>query len=179
MPTQLMPNTHQQTNLSPIEIHTGYVPGVIGWVGHLHGVYYAKAWGSGAGFEILAQRDMCDFMEKYDPQRDLMLSAHADEHIIGTIAILGQPQPEGVQLRFFIVDPAYHGRGAGSRLLDTALDWCRTQGHAKVFLWTVDELPQSRHLYEKAGFHIIERHWDDRYTVPRDALKMQLTLPPQ
>jgi hypothetical protein len=29
-------------------------------------------------------------------------------------------------------------------LLTSALDWCRERRYRKVFLWTVDHLPQSR-----------------------------------
>jgi len=160
-----------------VDIHNGYEPGLIGRVGELHGRYYATVWGSGAPFEILVTREFCDFIENYDPARDLVLSAHIDGVLAGSIAILGQnPGTEGARLRFFIVDPVYHGRGAGRSLLTTALDWCAERGFRQVFLWTVDNLPQSRSLYEKAGFRVTERCPDDRYTVQRDNLKMELTL---
>lgn len=160
-----------------LTICSGYVPGLVGWVSGVHGAYYAGAWGSGAPFEIQMAREFSEFIEQFDGQRDLVLSAHLDGRIVGAVAVLGSPPTaEGAQLRFFIVDPACQGQGAGSRLLTTALEWCRAQGHEKVFLWTVDGLPQSRHLYEKTGFCIVERHWDDRYTVPREALKMVLDL---
>jgi RimJ/RimL family protein N-acetyltransferase len=160
-----------------IEIHRGYEPGLIGRVGELHGRYYATAWGSGAPLELMMTREFCDFIEHYDPDRDLVLSSHISGVLVGSISILGQnPGPDGVQLRFFIVDPAHHGRGAGKALLSTALAWCCERGFRKIFLWTVDRLPQSRHLYEKAGFRVTERVPDDRYTVHRDNLKMELTL---
>jgi GNAT superfamily N-acetyltransferase len=160
-----------------VEIRRGYEPGLIGRVGELHGRYYAVVWGAGTPFELLITREFCDFIEHYDPARDLVLSAHIDGVLAGSISLLGQnPGPDGVQLRFFIVDPACHGRGAGKALLAAALDWCRARGFLKVFLWTVDQLPQSRGLYEKAGFRVTERYSDDRYTVRREHLKMELDL---
>jgi GNAT superfamily N-acetyltransferase len=160
-----------------IEIHRGYEPGLIGRVGELHGRYYAKAWGSGAPFELLVTREFCDFIEHYDPEKDLVLSAHSHGVLVGSISMIGRkPGPDGAQLRFFLVDPAYHGCGAGKALLHTALEWCRERRFRKIFLWTVDHLPQSRGLYEKAGFRVTERCPDDRYTVHRDNLKMELTL---
>jgi GNAT superfamily N-acetyltransferase len=160
-----------------LEIRRGYEPGLIGRVGELHGRYYAMAWGSGAPFEILITREFCDFVEHYDPENDLVLSAHIGPVLAGSISMFGQHQgPDGVQLRFFLVDPAYHGLGAGKALLFAALDWCRERGFHKVFLWTVDGLPQSRGLYEKAGFRVTKRVPDDRYTVLRENLKMELTL---
>jgi GNAT superfamily N-acetyltransferase len=168
---------HDQMAGERIEIHEGYEPGLVGRVAELHGRYYAAAWGSGAPFEILVAREFCDFIEYYDPESDLVLSAHLDGKIIGSIAILGRNLgPDGVQLRFFIVDPGYHGRGAGKALLGQSLDWCRRRGFLNVFLWTVESLPQSRALYEKAGFRVKERCPDARYTVHRDNIKMKLSM---
>jgi GNAT superfamily N-acetyltransferase len=122
-------------------------------------------------------REFCDFIEQYDAETDLVLSAHISGMLVGSISILGQnPGPDGVQLRFFLVDPGYQGCGAGKVLLSIALEWCRERRFRKIFLWTVDHLPQSRGLYEKAGFRVTQRCPDDRYTVHRDNLKMELTL---
>jgi GNAT superfamily N-acetyltransferase len=162
-----------------IDIRAGYEPGLVGRVAELHGRYYAKVWGSGAPFEVLMSRDFCEFIEGYDPERDLVLAAYDGDDIVGSISMIGRAaSPDGVQLRFFIVDPPYHGRGVGRALLSTALDWCHARGFRRIFLWTVDQLPESRRLYEKAGFRIVERHRDDRYTVERDNLKMELALAP-
>jgi GNAT superfamily N-acetyltransferase len=160
-----------------VEIHEGYEPGLIGRVAELHGRYYAAAWGAGASFEILVSREFCDFIEYYDPENDLVLSANLGGELIGSIAIVGRnPDPDGVHLRFFIVDPAYHGRGAGKALLGQALDWCRRRGFLNVFLWTGQHLPESRGLYEKTGFRVTERCHDARFTVPGDNIKMKLTM---
>ena len=160
-----------------LRIRRGYEPGVIGRAAELHGRYYADAWGSGAPFESLVAREFGEFMEGYDERFDLLLSAHRDGRCIGTIAIYGRRRlPEGAQLRFFIVDPDCHGCGAGKALLAEALAWCREQGLGKVFLWTVDGLPASRRLYEKAGFRVTERVPDARYTVVRDNLRLELDL---
>lgn len=160
-----------------MEIHQGYEPGLIGRVGELHGRYYAMAWNSGAPFEILIVREFCDFIEGYDPEKDLVLSAHIEGVMAGSISILGRnPGPDGVQLRFFLVDPPCHGLGIGKALLRQALAWCRERGFLNIFLWTVDNLPQSRGLYQEFGFRVVERCPDDRYTVHHDNLKMSLKL---
>jgi GNAT superfamily N-acetyltransferase len=160
-----------------VEIRRGYEPGLIGRVGELHGRYYATAWGSGAPFELMMTREFCDFIEQYDVEKDLVLSAHIGGVMVGSISMIGRkPGPDGAQLRFFLVDPVYQGHGAGKALLSTALEWCRERGFRKIFLWTVDHLPQSRRLYEKAGFTVTERCPDDRYTVHRDNIKMELML---
>lgn len=164
-------------NAAGVVIRQGYEPGLIGRVAELHGCYYADAWGSGAPFEALIAREFAEFLEGYDPRHDLVLTANRDGRCIGSISIYGRRRlPEGAQLRFFIVDPACHGCGAGKALLAQALAWCREQRIPRVFLWTVDGLPASRRLYEKAGFRVTERVPDDRYTVIRDNLRLELAL---
>jgi GNAT superfamily N-acetyltransferase len=159
------------------EIRRGYEPGLIGWVGGWHGRYYASVWGVGASFEMLMTREFCDFIEHYDPRRDLVLSAYLGGTLAGSISMLGEREgPDTAQLRFFLVDPQYHGHGAGRALLHEALDWCRERGFRKVFLWTVDHLEQSRRLYEKAGFRVTQRCRDERYDAPLDSLRMECYL---
>jgi GNAT superfamily N-acetyltransferase len=159
-----------------IEICTAYSPGSIGRIGELHGRYYADAWGSGAAFEIQMLRELCTFVEQYDPQRDLLLTAHVGDVLIGSTVVIGTPATGEARLRFVIVDPAYQGRGAGKAMLAAALRWCRAQQYKTVFLWTVDGLPASRAMYERAGFCIVARMEDARYSVPLTSLKMELSL---
>jgi hypothetical protein len=45
-----------------------------------------------------------------------------------------------------------------------------------VFLWTVDGLPASRAMYDRAGFRVVERVDDARYTVPLPSVRMELAL---
>lgn len=71
------------------------------------------------------------------------------EKIIGSIAIC-KSGPSDAQLRWFLVDPQFHGQG--NRLMTTALDFCKAQGYNHIFLWTADPLKAARHLYKKYGF---------------------------
>lgn len=168
---------NSQTGHESVEIVAGYLPGLVGKVAELHGRYYAEVWKCGAPFEILIAREFSEFLEHYDPDRDLVLSARTEGRLIGSITLIGrQNSPDGVQLRFFIVDPAFHGLGVGKDLLLAALDWCRARNYRRVFLWTVDNLPRSRRLYEKNGFRVVENVPDDRYTVMHHNLKMVLDL---
>src|SRR5262245_32924322 len=167
----------QDATQTRFEIRRGYEPGLIGRVGELHGRYYATVWGVGARFELMMTREFCDFIEQYDPERDIVLSAFIGGVVAGSISILGgKPGADSAQLRFFLVDPKYHGRGAGKALLTAALEWCRERGFSRIFLWTVDNLPQSRQLYENAGFRVTTRCIDDRYSVPLESLKMEYWL---
>jgi GNAT superfamily N-acetyltransferase len=161
---------------APIVLRSGYEPGVIGRIGELHGRYYATAWGSGAGFEMQVLRGVCDFVDAYDPRTHVLLTAHAGDTVIGSAAVQCVADPGRAQLRFVIVDPAWHGRGAGRALLQAALAWCRARSVGTCFLWTVEGLPASRTMYERAGFRVVERVEDARYMVPRTSIRMELTL---
>ena len=159
-----------------IVLRPGYEPGVIGRIGELHGRYYADAWRSGAAFEIQMLRALCVFVEEYDPRTHVLLTAHAGDVMIGSAAVLRFPETRRAQLRWVIVDPAWQGQGAGRALLQSALDWCRGHGVEICFLWTVEGLPASRAMYERAGFRVVERVEDARYSVPRTSIRMELSL---
>ncbi len=159
-----------------IVLRPGYEPGVIGRIGELHGRYYAAAWGSGAAFEIQMLRALCLFVEAYDPRTHVLLTAHAGDVLIGSAAVIRFEETRRAQLRWVIVDPAWQGRGAGRALLQSALDWCRERGVEICFLWTVEGLPTSRAMYERAGFRVVERVDDARYSVPRTSIRMELSL---
>jgi len=162
--------------LAPI-FKQGYHPGHIGRIVELHGTYYSKHWGSGATFEILMAAELAEFCERYDPERDLLLTAHVDNKLIGSVAVHGSDADDGTaRLRWFIVDEAYQGQGIGRALLEQALMFCREKACLNLYLWTVDELPQARHLYESVGFRVVEQVRDSRYGVLLLSLKLEITL---
>jgi GNAT superfamily N-acetyltransferase len=160
-----------------IEYVEGYRPGNLGRIAEMHGVYYATAWGSGFEFEGMMAQEMHEFLEHYREGRDLLLTANVDGRVVGSIAVEGsQSERPGARLRWVIVEEAYHGRGIGKELLNRALAFCRSAGFDTVYLWTVEDLPQSRTLYERAGFEVISRLPDSRYSVPRVNLLMEKRL---
>jgi GNAT superfamily N-acetyltransferase len=155
----------------------GFQPGFLGRIAQMHGEYYAKVWGSGVPFEAQMAHELYEFSETYDPERDLLLTAHVDGLLVGSIAINGsQAERPGAQLRWYILTEEYQGRGIGRVLLDHALAFCRERGFESVFLWTVEGLPQSRRLYEKAGFRLVESVRDDRYTIEHVNLRFEMSL---
>lgn len=155
----------------------GYRPGYLGRIVELHGRYYSKEWGSGAQFEGLMAIELSDFCKKYNPERDLLLTVHVDGEFAGSIAIYGSKSSQNeAQLRWFIIDEAYRGRGIGRTMLERALSFCREKGFNKVYLWTADKLPQSRHLYESVGFQIVEQFMDSDYGVPLLKIRMEMSL---
>jgi GNAT superfamily N-acetyltransferase len=167
----------KQSNAIYVE---GYQPGCIGRITELHGVYYNRCWGVGAEFEILMARELCDFCEQYNTEHDLLLTARDNEQLIGSIAVQGNAERSENQhearLRWFILDPIYQGQGIGKALLQQALHFCRKKAFPKLYLWTVDGLPQSRYLYETFGFQVVAQELDIRYGSPLLSLKMEMQL---
>ena len=137
-------------------IITDYVPGTLGRVTEMQAIYYAEVWGLPFYFEAKAAVEMADFFEKFDPARDGMWLARHNGQTVGAIFIDGSDASgQGARLRWFMVDPAYHGRGLGRRLMDEAMDFCTRMGFPKVYLTTFKGLDAARHLYDKAGFQIV------------------------
>ncbi|MBM3556516.1 MAG: GNAT family N-acetyltransferase [Alphaproteobacteria bacterium] len=145
-------------------ITEGYVPGLIGRVVELHGLYYAREWGFGVFFEAKVAAGLAEFLGRYDPTRDGIWSASIDGRIEGSITIDGKDSAgAGAHLRWFILSDVARGQGVGRALLDRAIAFCRERNHPRVYLWTFAGLDAARHLYEQAGFHLVEeldqRQW--------------------
>jgi GNAT superfamily N-acetyltransferase len=163
-----------------VEYAEGFAPGYLGRIAQMHGEYYARAWGSGPAFESLMARELCDFYDGYDIARDLLLTAHVNGTLVGCVAVHGSQseRPNAARLRWYLLADEFQGLGIGGDLLQRALDFCRSGGFAQVFLWTVEGLPASHHLYEKVGFRIVQRFVDARYTVEHTQLLLEMPLLP-
>ncbi len=128
----------------------------------LHALYYFENWGFDISFESQVARELSEFMVRLDSSRDGFWAAFVNGAFAGAIAIDGS-SPEGARLRWFIVDPGFHGHGIGHKLLDAAVKFCRDAGHSQVYLWTFKGLDAARKLYESVGFHLAEEHWIDQW----------------
>ncbi len=152
--------------MSDVKITKGYIPGAIGRVAELNGSYYHKHWGFGLIFEAMVATDLSAFLKRYDETRDGFWTALLDGRIEGHITIDGiHAESTGAHLRYFIVSDVLRGKGVGSRLIDSAIDFCRNSGHKGAYLWTFEGLDAARHLYEKSGFKLVEQLRGSRWGV--------------
>lgn len=143
--------------MSEIKVVKDYIPGAIGRVAELHGVYYHREWGFGLFFEAKVAVELSEFLKRYDENRDGFWSVLAAGRIEGAIAIDGvHGESQGAHLRWFIVSDALRGKGCGNQLIKKAVGFCRRRGYKKIYLWTFEGLGPARHLYEKAGFRLVE-----------------------
>lgn len=139
-----------------MNIHLGYRPGCIGRIAQLHAEFYAAATGFGVDFEAKVARELSGFCLGYQTERDGLWLAMDGDTIEGSIAIDGSNLAgQGAHLRWFIASGQVRGSGIGKQLLSTAMQFCAGRAYRKVYLWTFDELPAARHLYEKHGFQLL------------------------
>jgi len=135
----------------------GYVPGAIGRVTELHASYYSKHWDFGLFFEAKVAAELSEFLRRFDADSDGFWTASRGGQVEGSITIDGtKAGTEGAHLRWFIVSDALRGLGAGNRLMEAAIGYCRQREYARVFLWTFQGLDAARHLYEKHGFRLAQ-----------------------
>ena len=152
----------------------GFTPGLIGEVATLHGEYYAREWGLPVAFEAYVAKGLAEFALRFAPGRDGAWSVREAGRLAMFLAADLGVEPGKAQVRWFIAGPQAAGRGLGKRLLTLALEHCRDQGVAEVFLWTFAGLHAARALYDRAGFVQAEEARDDRYG--RELISRKLVL---
>jgi GNAT superfamily N-acetyltransferase len=135
----------------------GYFPGVIGQITTLHAVYYKKHWGLDHSFEAQVARELSAFISHFDEKRDGLWNAVSGAKFAGCIAIAGdRDQTEDARLRWYIVDPRRQGQGIGRTLITKAIDFSKTAGYKRIYLWTFEGLNQAQAIYERNGFRAAE-----------------------
>ncbi len=145
--------------MNEIDIRSGYIPGAIGRIVELHGTYYHEHWGFGAFFEAKVAGGLAEFTNRYDEKRDGFWTASANGRVEGGIAIDGmQAADKGAHLRWFILSDAFRGQGLGNQLIGKAIEFCRSKAYPRIYLWTFKGLHAARHLYEQAGFVLVEQY---------------------
>ena len=149
--------TMPDANEPRLTVDSSYVPGCLGRIVELHSTYYHANWGFGCFFETQVADGLVEFLNRYDAERDGLWTVSIAGRVEGAIAIDGfNTATHGAHLRWFITSEVLRGRGVGTRLIDTALQFCVAKGYAKIYLHTFDGLHAARHLYEKAGFTLVE-----------------------
>ena len=161
-----------------VSITKGYIPGAIGRVSELNGRYYHDNWGLGQFFEAMVATDLSEFLKRYDTLRDGFWTASSRGRVEAHITIDGvNSETKGAHLRYFIVSDELRGMGIGRELITRAVAFCRKAGHCKVYLWTFEGLHTAHHLYEGAGFRLIEMQRGSRWGAELTEQRFELNLP--
>lgn len=134
-----------------------YRPGALAKMCAMQTQYYAREWGFNHIYEAVVSADIGEFLQRYDPQKDIIVLALRGNEIVGGVVIDGgDGGGRSARLRWYIVSEESRGFGVGRALIERAMEFIRVRQYENVFLTTFDGLYAARSMYEKAGFRLVE-----------------------
>lgn len=145
-----------------IEIRTDaraeYLAGIV----KLHVAYYVDEWNFGGQFVHRITDHVTDFIDRHDPEKDLMLTAHNDAALVGSLIMdYSGSADKGAYLRWFIIGEAARGHGLGAQMMNQAMAWCDQKNYNHRTLSTYSGLKAARALYDRHGFKLVSETDDD------------------
>lgn len=154
-----------------------YQPGCIGDIASLHGRYYAKHWNFGVYFEQKVATGLAEFMRDFEQHFEVKnAAANPHQHsaiwlyvvegrTLASLVIDGSHFPKA-HFRYFIVDESLQGLGIGRYFIEQAMAFIDEKGFDSTYLWTFKGLDSARHLYENAGFKVVEEFEGTQWGKP-------------
>jgi DNA-binding MarR family transcriptional regulator/GNAT superfamily N-acetyltransferase len=126
-----------------------------GWVVACNGYLYHQEFGWDSNYEALVARIVADYLNARDLEHENAWIAEMRGARVGCVFCMREDD-ETARLRLLLVDPAARGLGLGSALVDECVGFARRVGYWRMVLWTNDVLNSARHIYQRAGFELVE-----------------------
>lgn len=104
-------------------------------------------------------------VNQFDPDKDIIYILEANGNVSGCIAIT-HVENDTAQLRFFFIESTLRGLGAGNKLMDMVISFCKEKKYKRIILWTFSKLAAARHLYGKYGFQMADTHENTEWGEP-------------
>jgi DNA-binding MarR family transcriptional regulator/GNAT superfamily N-acetyltransferase len=150
-------------------------PGDMGWIVSRHGALYGKEYGWDERLEALTAEIVAAFVRNQDHKRERCWIAERDGENVGSVFLVRETD-EVARLRLLLVEPSARGLGIGVRLVEEALRFAREARYRMITLWTHSVLSAARHIYERAGFRLMEtnKHNEFGRTLVGETWKLEL-----
>ncbi|WP_454199073.1 bifunctional helix-turn-helix transcriptional regulator/GNAT family N-acetyltransferase [Nocardia sp. Marseille-Q1738] len=131
-------------------------PGEYGWVIQRHAELYAQEYGWDGTYEELIVRIVADYLGSHDERCERAWIAESEGRPVGSVFCVREDETTA-RLRLLLVEPAARGLGVGSALVGECLRFAAAAGYREIVLWTNDVLTAARHVYQRAGFELVEQ----------------------
>ncbi|MBI5143524.1 MAG: GNAT family N-acetyltransferase [Candidatus Omnitrophica bacterium] len=89
--------------------------------------------------------------EVYGGENESFFVVEEDGEIVGTVGVKGETENDALLRRLF-VDLKHRRHGHGTKLLKTAIDFCRSSGYRRIFFRCTDRMADAMRLCVKNGF---------------------------
>jgi N-acetylglutamate synthase-like GNAT family acetyltransferase len=130
-------------------------PGDLEWVAEAHGEVYTSEFGWSHDFEAFVTTIVADYAADHDPAREAGWIAERDGQRVGCVFCV-DGGGRTAKLRTLLVTPQARGSGLGSTLVKCCVEFARDSGYERIMLWTNSVLTSARHVYEHAGFTLVD-----------------------
>jgi DNA-binding MarR family transcriptional regulator/GNAT superfamily N-acetyltransferase len=137
-------------------------PGDMGWVVQRHGEIYWQEYRYDERFEAFCAEIVAHFVLNLYSKREACWIAEKDGLNVGSVFVVRKSKTVA-KLRLLLVEPSARGLGIGRRLVEECVRFSRDSGYKKIVLWTQSELHAARHLYQQAGFKVVDKKRHDSF----------------